>query len=128
MHRLLEELKFLSESGIRINFNRDVRFLITGYNNTNDCIYLGPNEEHGIINVCFTPRVINSGIECINSTGYQLTQIFFSEKIFNVCHTRNVLNRHIHDSFHKISVADYLEKVKDESDIFVLYPRLNSNV
>jgi hypothetical protein len=128
MHRLLDELGFLSERGIRINFNRDVQFLLAGYNKTKDCIYLGPNEEHGIISVCFTPGIINQGMRCINSTGYQLTQIFFSEKMFNVCHTRNILNRHIHDSFSIIPATDYLKKVKDESDIFALYQGLNSNV
>jgi hypothetical protein len=122
MAELIEPLEYLAGEGIRINFGRDVSSLLVGYGEINKSyVYIGPGEESGVIGVCYEKDKIRgkSNLRYINSSGHDSTQICFnSGGLFTICHTKNELNKFLNNSFSKVSVEDYIERIEDELGFF----------
>jgi hypothetical protein len=120
MPKLIEPLEYLAEEGIRINFGEDGVFtLLVGYGIINDTsrVYIGPGEEKGAIGICYVRekvKVEKSDLISFNSCGHNLTQITFSDRVFDICRTKGDLKCYLNKSAIKVSVADYIERIENE--------------
>lgn len=124
MPKLIEPLEYLTQEGIRINFGENRIFtLLVGYETTNNAsrVYIGPGEEKGAIGVCYVKekvRVEKPNLISFNSCGHNLTQITFSDRVFDICRTKGDLKCYLNKSAIKVSVADYIERIENELDFF----------